>query len=103
MICSKETKEVQSFAAGFQKFYTDYMKSSFPTLTVHELQMSEGKRYIKFTRDGSVRAFIDKENGDVLKAASWKAPAKGARGNVFAIDNGLTRVTPYGMEYNKPY
>lgn len=31
---------------------------------------------------GSVHAFVSLETGDLLKAAGWKAPAKGARGNL---------------------
>ena len=27
--------------------------------------------------------FVHKETGDIYKAASWSAPAKGARGNIF--------------------
>jgi hypothetical protein len=52
-----------------------------------------GKRYIKISSgyledDGeisqrSVDAFIDKATGDVYKPASWKAPAKGVRFNLF--------------------
>lgn len=30
----------------------------------------------------SVHAFVDNESGDLFKAAGWKAPAKGARGNL---------------------
>ena len=48
--------------------------------------VQDGKRYIKIWMDArgskSVHAFVDKRNGDLLKAAGWKAPAKGARGNV---------------------
>jgi hypothetical protein len=48
--------------------------------------VQEGQRYLKIWMDArgskSVHAFVDKRNGDLLKAASWKAPAKGARGNV---------------------
>ena len=56
------------------------------------LGFSEGQKYIKVTKDdnGSVHSFIvntDKDKkfkkGDILKAASWKAPARNfARGNV---------------------
>ena len=51
-----------------------------------------GKKYIKIVREsGGVWAFIVNtqddtmfEYGDILKAASWKAPARNrARGNVF--------------------
>lgn len=40
----------------------------------------------------SAWGFIDKTNGNVLKAASWKAPAKNfARGNIYDKSNGLAR------------
>ena len=53
----------------------------------------EGTRYIKVMKqdralDGklsrkSIHTFIDKTNGDILKAATYKAPAKnGVRGNI---------------------
>jgi hypothetical protein len=47
----------------------------------------------------SVYAFINTENGDILKPASWKAPAKHARGNVFADDLGLSCCGRYGVAY----
>jgi hypothetical protein len=50
---------------------------------------SVGPKYAKLvrTRPGepighSVYCFIDMTNGDILKAAGWKTPAKGARGNI---------------------
>lgn len=53
----------------------------------------EGKKYIKVVAGSSVWGFIVKEDegkfrkGDILKAASWAAPAKNAaRGNI--IDGG---------------
>ena len=56
-----------------------------------DLSAKEGKKYIKIIKDNSVWGFIvnttdDKmfRYGDILKAASWAAPARnGARGNVF--------------------
>lgn len=49
-----------------------------------------GKKYVKVIANGtngstarSVFCFIDIATGDVLKAASWKAPATGCRGNIF--------------------
>jgi len=53
-----------------------------------------GSKYIKVMNKGSVHSFIvntDKDikfkEGDILMAASWKAPARNfARGNVFAPD-----------------
>jgi hypothetical protein len=46
-----------------------------------------------------VHAFVEIETGDLLKAAGWKAPAKGARGNI--LDDAdfariLSVADPYG-------
>lgn len=70
------------------------------------LGFKEGKKFVKviIMREGkptSVFAFVDKATGNLLKAASWKAPASGARGNLFDEKGGLGRVTPYGMGYNR--
>ena len=55
------------------------------------LRFEEGKVYIKVVTGTSVHSFIVKEDGpkfskgDILKAASWRAPAKNfARANVYA-------------------
>ena len=41
---------------------------------------STGRKYHKILEsEGSVHAFVDKNTGEVYKAASYKAPAKGAR------------------------
>ena len=48
---------------------------------------------------GSAYCFVDRTNGDVLKAASWKAPAKHARGNIFDDSNGLKFMSAYGAAY----
>lgn len=67
--------------------------------------MRSGKRYARIITAGrgsrSVYCFVDLENGDVLKSASWKTPAKGARGNIFADDEGMGRMGPYGAGYNR--
>ena len=53
------------------------------------VRVDDGKAYLKVIKDGSVHSFIVKDDsgkfkaGDVLKAASFKAPAKNfARGNI---------------------
>lgn len=65
-----------------------------------------GRKYAKVVvvQYGEVRSvycFVNKENGDVLKAAGWKAPAKGARGNIYDEHNGLGRMSAYGPGYNR--
>lgn len=63
--------------------------------------VKDGKRYSKIVYNGSVYAFIDKSNGDVLKPASWNAPAKHARGNIFNDDYGFGCCGVYSVAYLK--
>jgi hypothetical protein len=74
------------------------------------VRAEEGKRYIRIVKfekqkatgaETSVSsfAFIDKTTGDILKCAGWKAPAKGARGNLGDPTGGLGQVGPYGPAY----
>ncbi len=58
------------------------------------LKFTDGKVYVKVMTNTSVHSFIVKQDGnkfkrgDILKAASWKAPALNfARGNVFNADS----------------
>lgn len=60
-----------------------------------------GRRYVKIvsTLNGDQRnsyCFIDKETGQVLKAASWSSPSKTCIGNINTNNNGLSRCTAYG-------
>lgn len=60
----------------------------------------KGKKYIRIVRsDNSVHCFIDKSNGNVLKAATWRAPAPHARGSIYTI--GKEGVSAYGAHYLK--
>lgn len=100
---------LNSWVAGCQKIINDYFAKNYPNLKPNILSTIPGKRYVKIfsVNDGgagygrSAWAFIDKETGEVKKPASWKAPAKHARGNIFAPDNGLTGMGPYGPPYLK--
>lgn len=47
-----------------------------------------GSKFVKIIREGSVVAFIEKTTGNIFKPASWQAPAKGVRGNIFSESNG---------------
>jgi hypothetical protein len=49
---------------------------------------------------GSVHTFVDINNGDILKAASYQAPApNGVRGNIFSDDYGASVVNEHGANY----
>ncbi len=75
-----------------------------------------GKKYVRLVRQykiegnvddtyrgrsayGSAYGFIDIETGNVLKAASWAAPAKGIRGNIYNQDTYRTAFTEFGVAY----
>lgn len=47
----------------------------------------------------SCYCFIDVATGDILKAASWKTPAKHSRGTILDDDNGLKYLSEYGPAY----
>ena len=82
--------KLQTFMEGCQTIVNNYYTTSFPNLVPSKLVVEGGSRYTKIAtyREGkveksmgSVYCFVDKTNGDVLKAATWKQPAKGARGD----------------------
>jgi len=88
------------------------MTQNYPNNPKEVLVAEFGTRYIKINKVSedkdpatgkpnscSAWAFIDRSNGDVLKPANWKAPAKGARGNIFDESNGLKTMGPYGPAY----
>lgn len=100
------TEDLNDFDTRFNVFFLgcidinhEYMSHSFPNQKKDEFSFKKGRRYMKVIRDGSVHCFVDTKNGDVLKAASWSAPAKHARGNIFDTKNGLSWMGEYGPAY----
>ena len=104
-IIDEGTPQFQAWLTGANKVLEDHRQANHPNLPKESLSAGEGGRYIKITRNregqvgDSAYAFIDRTNGDVLMAATWRAPAKHARGNILAPDNGLPCVGPYGIAY----
>ena len=99
--------DINGFSGAFNAFvkaYSDKLeahdKKSFPDLDPRMVGVDEGSKYMKVWvssyNSKSVYCFVNRENGDILKAASWKAPAKGKRSNIFDADNGLSGMGPYG-------
>lgn len=58
-----------------------------------------GRKYAKVERGNVVYCFIDLSNGNLLKAATYNAPAKHTRSNIYAADHGLSGVNEYGANY----
>ena len=84
-----------SFIRGCQYIHSNHMRRHYPNVAADVISERPGKKYVRIVRarvDGtgsSVHCFVDMTNGDVLMAASWRAPAKHARGNIFDEHNGL--------------
>lgn len=91
---------IDSFKSDWQVMIDRDLDATFgeDRLVKRELTVQFGKRYARFVAAGSAMGFVDLENGDILKAASWKAPAKHARGNVLRADR-MRSVSTYGVNY----
>ena len=77
-----------------------YGAKGFTHVRAPEVTVWWGRKYVKVVVGDSVHTFVNRENGDILKAASYKAPAKnGVRGSIFAEDFGMSAVGPYGALY----
>jgi len=84
---------------GCQITVNKHYHEDLQPLEAPDLRIVDGKKYIKIVKEDSVWAFINKQNGDVLKPAGWRTPAKHARGNIFDDQNGLSSIGPYGPAY----
>jgi hypothetical protein len=92
-------RAIDAFFEGCKRISYRYMDATFPSLNKPVFELEELQKRYRVTRDRSAFCFIDKATGDVLKAASWAAPAKHARGNIFDESNGLAKIGPYGPAY----
>lgn len=106
-------EQIENFVSSVQAISDKYYQTNFSRLTPSKMSYTLGHRYTRIVKtsrhthddgrieDGqsSVYCFIDMTNGDVLKAAGWKAPAKNfARGNLNDDKQGLGRCGPYSAQ-----
>ena len=98
---------LDEWVATLQKQMDDYYREKFPSLEREILVQDPGRKYVRIwkrresedTSRGSAFAFIDTTNGNILRPATYKAPAKHARGNLFDASKGLGQVGVYGPNY----
>ena len=77
----------------FVKIQEDYAKLNMTHRTSLDLSLKPGRKFIKVVEGSRVWGFIAKVDGvhkglpmlkgDILKAATWRAPAKHSRGSIF--------------------
>ncbi len=98
-------EDFRAYAEGVKR--THFADSGY-TFAVPTLEITKGgKKYIKLIAGendpvtgeprpgGSVHSFVEVATGDIFKAASMKAPAKHARGNIYR-GNGAEALTDVG-------
>lgn len=104
------TPEFVSFYNAVIARVTEHYQTHYKVLPVPEFRIEPGSKFIRIVVGGSVHAFVAREDsttkalgnvqaGDVMKAATYRAPAKHARGNIFDTANGSGRMTASGPEY----
>jgi hypothetical protein len=112
MFTTREAKDLSGefqtalnlFLTGAQGIIDSYYAANFPNVEKPNLVVQIGAKNVKVINqkrgvNESVYCFIDIATGNVLKAAGWKAPAKGARGNIYSPQNGTEGVDAYGGRY----
>jgi hypothetical protein len=98
----------QEFATQLASFLNaaqdkvNYYQSRFAHLKdAAPLRVDGGIKWIRIVKPGSgVYVFIDRDTGNVHKAASWKAPVKNnPRSNISDADHGASGVDWHGAVY----
>lgn len=81
--------ELKAFVEAVSSRHNSGLRLAYPTcdLNWETVDALPGKKYARLVtvRNGqrsSAMGFVNLENGDILKADGWKAPAKHARGNI---------------------
>jgi len=105
-------ERIELFVGAVQAVVTGNFETNFKNLTpdVISCDTSASKKYARIVKSDapvnggqpssrSVWGFVDLSNGDILKAAGWKAPAKHARGNIFDADFSVKNWSAYGPRY----
>jgi hypothetical protein len=105
---------IETFRAAVEKMMNDnseqmYARDGMTRSFVNLVTLEAGPKFVRVVRQEkrldtgeinhrSVYCFVQKDNGDILKAAGWKAPAKTARGSIYNAEQ-LKGCGPYGVAY----
>ena len=83
---SKTIERIEEMRTILETKLVEYYDSRFPRLDYTKVTLSYGRKYAKLIVNSSVHSFVNIESGDIYKAASYRAPAKHIRGNVWEKD-----------------
>ena len=96
---------LNSFLTAAQEMIDAHTAARFPgsepRILIEDLGRKYARIWVKYLHEegrGSAYCFVNMTNGDILHPATWKGPAKHARGNIFQAD-AVKAVNPYGTNY----
>ena len=70
----KYSKAMSEFMGRIDEQYGEYYRKTLTALKYEPIRVNRGRRFDKLIQGGSVYCFVEKNTGNVYKAASWKAP-----------------------------
>jgi hypothetical protein len=104
----KTNKVVEKFINEVDSKICLYYQTNLKNISQPLIKVELGKKFIRIWQDGSCWGFISRvdgdlkgapiKKGDLLKPATYKAPAKHARGNII---DGTAKYGVYGPDYIK--
>jgi hypothetical protein len=97
-------QRLEGFVATVQINLIAYYQKVYSRLAYPTISVDAGSKFYRIVSTGALQrsayCFVNKTNGDILKAASWKTPAKHVRGNIFDANYGWGKaVIEYGARY----
>lgn len=93
-------KRLEEYVNRLDELCVAFYEGRYDHIEAPELRIELGRKYAKVFKGDSIHTFVNLTNGDILKAASYKAPApNGVRGNIFDEDCGIHCVGPFGALY----
>lgn len=88
----------QEIEAGIQELCKRAEEAAKAVKMNVTFMVERGQKFARIVMDGpcihSVYCFVELSSGNILKAAGYKAPAKGVRGSVLELDK--IKLDPYG-------
>jgi hypothetical protein len=93
---------IENGTANLYKFVVKTGKRYYKIIQ-QEFETWEKSKYYGQYRDSSVHSFVDKETGDVFKAASWAAPAKHVRFSFQNVDHLKFLLNPDNVDWAGGY
>ncbi len=90
------------FIAAVQACINDHYAKDLPNSTPPTIEATHGTKYVRVVSlHNGVFCFVDKTNGNVLKADGWKRPHPLPRGTIYTNDFEKYGVNRYGAKYAK--